>query len=304
MGGGARKIDTTQKLSWSEIFQNAKKRALGGGLAGAAAMGIQVGSLMWLRTTMNYQYRYGGSSMQAVRALYADGGIPRFYRGVMFALVQGPMSRFGDTAANSGALSILNGMEETKDLPIAAKTSVASVSAGLFRIFLMPVDTCKTIMQVEGSAGLKVLGAKIKTNGPTVLYHGALGAASATAAGHYPWFLTFNLLDEYLFWKDGSFAQKMVRNGLNGLASSAVSDVVSNSLRVLKTYRQTAEVPVSYTVAAKTIIKNEGITGLMFRGLGTRIIAHGINGIVFTVFWKILEDEFFKDKQEETKPKV
>lgn len=30
-------------------------RALGGGIPGAAAMGIQVGSLMWLRTTVNFQ---------------------------------------------------------------------------------------------------------------------------------------------------------------------------------------------------------------------------------------------------------
>ena len=31
-----------------------------------------------------------------------SGGIPRFYRGLLPALVQGPLSRFGDTAANTG----------------------------------------------------------------------------------------------------------------------------------------------------------------------------------------------------------
>ena len=29
------------------------------GISGFCAMGVQVTSLMWLRTTMNYQYRYG-----------------------------------------------------------------------------------------------------------------------------------------------------------------------------------------------------------------------------------------------------
>lgn len=38
-----------------QVLRQAGRRALGGGLPGAAAMGIQVGSLMWLRTTVNYQ---------------------------------------------------------------------------------------------------------------------------------------------------------------------------------------------------------------------------------------------------------
>lgn len=44
------------------------------------AMGVQVGSLMWLRTTMNYQYRHGTDTRTAIRHLYRQGGIPRFYQ--------------------------------------------------------------------------------------------------------------------------------------------------------------------------------------------------------------------------------
>ena len=84
------------------------------------------------------------------------------------------------------------------------------------------------------------------------------------------------------------------RNATNGLVSSAVSDVVSNSLRVLKTYRQTSTEPITYMNAAKNIIATEGVWGLFFRGLGTRIIAHGVNGMVFTVAWKYLEEEYWK----------
>lgn len=54
------------------------------------------------------------------------------------ALIQGPMSRFGDTAANTGVLALMESYEETKDLPIWVKTMGASVSAALWRIFLMP----------------------------------------------------------------------------------------------------------------------------------------------------------------------
>ena len=41
------------------IIEKAAKKALSGGKAGAAAAVVQVLSLMWLRTSMNYQYRFG-----------------------------------------------------------------------------------------------------------------------------------------------------------------------------------------------------------------------------------------------------
>ena len=88
---------------------------------------------------MNYQYRNGTSFPVALKTLYADGGIPRFYRGVLPALIQGPMSRFGDTAANTGMITLLDSMDSTKDLNVGLKTASASVAAALFRIVLMPV---------------------------------------------------------------------------------------------------------------------------------------------------------------------
>ena len=75
----------------------------------------------------------------ALRTIYADGGIPRFYRGVIPALAQGPLSRFGDTAANTGMLTLMDSFEVTKDLNVGYKTVAASIAAGLFRIVLMPV---------------------------------------------------------------------------------------------------------------------------------------------------------------------
>lgn len=48
--------------------------------SGAAAMAIQVFTLMPLRSTMNFQYRYGLTTAQAFRKLHSDGGALRFYR--------------------------------------------------------------------------------------------------------------------------------------------------------------------------------------------------------------------------------
>lgn len=59
---------------------------------------------------------------QAIRHLYKDGGIPRFYQGLSAALVQGPASRFGDTAANTGILTLLDSFDETKKLPVRPHT--------------------------------------------------------------------------------------------------------------------------------------------------------------------------------------
>lgn len=48
------------------------------------------------------RFSYGTSMSQALKHLYKDGGVVRFYRGLGPALLQGPLSRFGDTAANAG----------------------------------------------------------------------------------------------------------------------------------------------------------------------------------------------------------
>ena len=57
----------------------ALKKSLNGGVSGSVAMGFQVGSMMWLRTTLNYQYKNGGTFFSTMKKLYNQGGITRFY---------------------------------------------------------------------------------------------------------------------------------------------------------------------------------------------------------------------------------
>ena len=74
-----------------------------------------------MRTTVNFQYRYGMSTIEALKHLYAEGGILRFYRGVGPALIQGPLSRFGDTASNAGRLSpVLHRQPGARVLPLTS----------------------------------------------------------------------------------------------------------------------------------------------------------------------------------------
>ncbi|CAD7923687.1 unnamed protein product [Amoebophrya sp. A120] len=278
----------------SEILENAGKRALGGGLAGSAAMVVQVTTLMWIRTIMNYQYRYGMSLRQASSTLYAEGGIIRFYRGYFAAIAQGPLSRFGDTAANAGVLAVLDANESTASLPSAVKTIGASGMAASWRIVITPIDTVKTIMQVEGRPGLDILFAKARGKGPTVFWHGALAASAATFAGHYPWFATYNTLQTVIPKYDDVLWQKLGRNAGIGFVSSVISDTVSNSLRVVKTYRQTNPEPISYMETVNRVVEKDGYAGLFGRGLKTRILANGMQGLMFSVMWKMFDDELKK----------
>ena len=282
------------------VFDRALARAMRGGITGAAAQAVNVLTLMWLRTTMNYQMANGGSMLGTIKLLFKEGGVPRFYRGLVPALIGSPISRFGDTFANAGALAAT----EKVDAPIFVKTLLASGAAGGMRIFLMPIDAWKTNKQVHGESGLQGLMDKARSvpnRGPAnlygwnVLWHGGLAAATATAVGHWPWFVTYNYLNAYLGWngpEDGQL-KKTARNAGIGLAASFVSDVSSNSIRVLKTYRQTSKVSVGYLTAAKEIIAKDGLVGwngLLFRGLQTRIVSHGINSAVFTVAWKLFQE--------------
>ncbi|CAD8088385.1 unnamed protein product [Paramecium sonneborni] len=270
-------------------FKEVANKALRSGLSGSMAMAIQVCSLMWLRTTMNYQYRYGGTIIGTIKHLYGQGGVLRFYKGLAPALLQGPLSRFGDTFANTLFLTLMDSFESTRKLPVMIRAAGGSVMAGIFRIALTPIDTVKTILQVEGKNGLTILQSKIKAKGVPVLYHGALATASATIVGHYPWFATFNLLNEKLpDYTDKK--KKLARRAFIGFCSSVISDTISNSLRVIKTTKQTSQNPITYQEAVNLVLEKDGVKGLFGRGLKTRILTNGLQGLLFSILWKGFED--------------
>ena len=282
-------------MSSDSIIKKSLDNAVKSGITGYSAMSLQVISLMWLRTTVNYQYKHGTQFRETLNILYKQGGIFRFYRGLLPALFQAPLSRFGDIATNTGVIYYLNNNQSTKDLPIPLKTFIGSMFAGLWRINLMPIDTTKTMLQVHGKEGIPILREKIKTNGIKTLYNGSLGAYSATLVGHFPWFLTFNMLENYLPEPNkelsSSIPLSIIRFGAIGFSSSFIADTCSNSLRVIKTTKQTNKNNMSYKLIVKNIIEKDGIQGLLFRGLKTKIITNGVQGLLFTVIWKILENK-------------
>lgn len=280
------------------VLDTAFKKSIGGGLSGSCAMVFQITTLMWLRTTMNYQYRYGGTTKNTIQKLYNEGGFFRFYKGYSYALMIAPLARFGDIASNT---YINNYFKEhnNKNIPLPIQTLISSSIASSWRVFLMPLDTLKTTLQVEGKNSMILLKNKINNNGYRVLYNGSLASLSASFIGNYPWFLTFNYLNKNIpkiKYKNTTIEDlynNFIRYAIIGFSSSVISDTCSNSLRVIKTSKQTHSNHLSYTQITKDIIKKDGILGLFGRGLKTRILTNGIQGIIFTVSWKFIEKKFF-----------
>jgi len=161
-----------QLSPYQTFYRNRGKKAMNGGLPGAIAGVIQVLTLMWLRTVVNYQCRYGAPFKQSLSILYKDGGVRRFYRGLPFAIVQAPLSKFVATAANEGVHSLLGSLNFSSGWGAGRVTIVASVVVGVWRIFLMPIDTCKTVLQVDSNEGFRNLIAKVKAGNIEVLYSG------------------------------------------------------------------------------------------------------------------------------------
>jgi len=283
------KVEVPNLKTYGEVLNVATKS----GIAGAIAISPDVLTLMWIRTTVNFQYRYGCSYLTAIGRLYKDGGFSRFYRGLTFALIQGPLTKFGQTASNTGSFMILNNDPSTKDLSVGAKTTVAMVLASFWRVLVMPVDTCKTTMQVTGS--LKSCRSKFKKHGVTVLFNGSIATVSSTFISQFPWFFTFNFLFENIP-RGQTEHTEIIRRGFIGFCASVCSDLVSNSFRVVKVYKQSHLEPITYPKIVQRISSQSGWGSLFFRGFATRILANGIQGICFSILWKATEEHLFDDE--------
>lgn len=248
-------------------------------------MVLQIPLLMWLRTVMNYQYRHGMAFRASLSALWLDGGIPRLYQGWKLALIQGPLSRFGDTAANDGAVALLGSFGIT--MPIVV-TVVASTLAAVWRLVLHPVDTFKTAYQTDGPKALANIWARVKVHSVLSLWDGAIGAAVASAVSHYPWFTTYNWLRMSLPPFGTSQLAVSGRHAIIGFVSTMVADLTANGFRVIKTVVQTHPERLTYAEATTRIINTDGCTGLWTRGLVARLCANALSGIIFTVLWRAI----------------
>jgi len=165
----------------------------------------------------------------------------------------------------------------------------------------MPIDTSKTVLQIEGERGFVKLISQVKKGKIHLLYAGSLANAASSFIGHWPWFYVYNTLSKneaihMLFpWTVG-------RNALVGFLSSIVSDTVANFMRVIKTTKQAlsaTNVGVTYAETISVILAVYGLRGLLGRGLKTRIMGNALQSILFTVVWRGLAQRWQQHERSE-----
>ena len=181
------------------------------------------------------------------------------------------------------------------------QTIAASLSSSLWRVLLMPLNVLKTTLQVNGQSGIQDLRSKVSEQGAmAVFFRGTAAMMLAQFMGHYPWFAMSNFLQIHLsehlfqdlFQKVFFFQVSLATSGLwraalIGIVSSITSDVLTNCIRVVGTYRQTSSQDLSYSQTVSLLLKEGGFNALLFRGLGTKMIVNCLNSIVFSVLLKL-----------------
>eukprot|EP00904_Undaria_pinnatifida_P008552 jgi/Undpi1/4827/HiC_scaffold_19.g08180.m1 len=270
------------------------------GLSGGGATVFSVATMMWLHTIITYQQRHGTKFGDTCKTLWRAGGPRRFYRGLLPSLMAAPLCRFGDTLSNEMAMVWFNGQQtgssdprrNREPVPMWVATFLGSLGAAAFHAVVVPLDTYKVIMQVDGKEGMSMMKRRIALRGPIAAYDGALAFAGGSLMGHYPWYLTYNLLEQHIPRK-GEGRSRRTRSAFIGAMSSIVSAAASNAFRVLKVYRQSHDRPdgLTYRQSIKNIIKKDGggargAFGVFGRGLCGRVAASALQGLVFNMIWQ------------------
>jgi hypothetical protein len=130
------------------------------------------------------------SFSKAFQVLYSQGGVPRFYQGFLVAICLAPLSRFGAIVANHLAMHLVSA-----GVPMAVRTLLGAALGVAWRIFILPLDTVKSTMQVEGAGAFSALKRRIAAQGFGAMYSGARALGTQTLMSNFPFFLVYNTLD-------------------------------------------------------------------------------------------------------------
>lgn len=251
-------------------------------IIGMVTGGVNVGSLMWLRTVSNYQYRNATTMTDTIKILYNEGGIRRFYRGIGPALTMTCMCRISD-------LTTYYYLDQC-DITRPERCAYFGISAGATRAILSPIETYGLFMQTQGLNGRRLLLDKINKSGYRVLYQGVLPIMTISFSGSFTWYMTFDSLNKYIKqheWSNG--IRKDLTNGIVGMISSMAFYISTNPLRSIKVYRQAAPTNMSYYESIPMMIREKGIVNAMFRGLKPILLQRSLQSGLYVIIWKRLE---------------
>jgi hypothetical protein len=229
---------------------------------------------LWLNTITQHQYKNGKNFKMTVNELYKNGGISRFYNGFIPTVINTSCNRFIDYLTHE--------MTQVDDL--LSKVFIGGVFASVFKIFIAPLETYKIMNQIHGKKAVKLIKLRIKNNGIKSLWKGSGDIALSNFVEHVGWFNTYEYFDRNLP-KDMNI---ILRSGFLGLSSSVTTDIMSNHLKIIKTMKQTTD--LCYNDIVREIIRKNGVHGLFFRGLGTKLMTNSLYGITFSLLFSTLKN--------------
>jgi hypothetical protein len=75
-----------------------------------------------------------------------------------------------------------------------------------------------------------------------------------------------------------------------GFSASVVSDTISNSVRVIKTTKQTYETPITYYEAVNKVVEKDGVSGIL-----SWFLLFSANNL-FRAIWTRAEDSYSHER--------
>ena len=114
------------------------------------------------------------------------------------------------------------------------------------------------------------------------MYRGTIAYAILHSTNSTLWLLNYSYFKEHK-----PFKNQNLNYIYTGFASSLISDLIINPIRVIKTNKQAFSNDKTYI----EIIKN--LNGSFYRGLGMRLMLNALNGSMFVLLWQNIEKNIF-----------
>lgn len=245
------------------------------GIPGGIAGGIQLSSLYWLRTIIKYQYVYPQTLRASTRNLWRETDRMRLYRGFIPNFSKVFLGKVGES-------SLIKHFQPQNQNDILYNTFLTAGIITAWKTLMMPLDTVGNSYQVNGLKSQEILRNRIKNQGVITLWSGTIVYLNISFINYSIWIYTYHSLNKCLPTNFNSD----VRNGLIGLGSTFMSDIVINPLRVLKTNIQSHPEKKNYREIYHKVFKRAGD---FFRGMQTKMLFNCLNGALYVILWKRLD---------------
>ena len=236
------------------------------------------------KTIIKYQYVNGTSVGVTFNNLIKNNSDKlRLFRGFSPTMIKYSVGKMGETSFYTYFNSIDNKYNQIEKLVLT------SSFVTLWRVNLMPFDTLSNTLQVHGRRGYSIITKRINSYGIGTLYSGTSIYGVINFINCFTWFGIFNTMNELI----SNDINKDIKNGIVGFTSTFGSDILNNPLRVIKTYKQSHNLTISYKDSLNEILRDSGgYKNYFIRGLGLKTLLNCITSSFYVIMWKRLEEYY------------